>query len=365
MKNVVKKITASLGYQTNKKQILFLSDDWGSVRIKSKADQADLIKKGFKIESRFDQFDSLETNEDLELLFEVLTKYKDHNGNHPCITAVTNVANPDFNKIKEDNFQNYYFETIEQTYNRYPNTNRVLELTKEGIANKIFIPQSHGREHLQVNWWMEELQHKESYASKFFDNEFFFLGEEYLINPKRKRGIGASFDIWSLEDLTSTRQIAKSSLEIFNELYKYKSKIFTPPAMFYNPRIENDIVEQGIEWIDVGRFFKLPMLNGKDNYQFNFLGKKRKSGLKVLVRNSIYETNMTSSNNGVARCLSDIEQAFKLKQPAIISNHRASFVGGISSSNRDNGLQSLDLLLKEIFKKWPDVQFIVATDWNI
>ena len=107
MKLIVKKITASLGYQTNKKQILFLSDDWGSVRIKSKEDQADLIKKGYKVASRFDQFDSLETNEDLELLFEVLTKYKDHSGNHPCITAVTNVANPDFKKIKESDFQEY------------------------------------------------------------------------------------------------------------------------------------------------------------------------------------------------------------------------------------------------------------------
>ena len=100
-----------LGYQTDKKQILLLSDDWGSVRIKSKEDQADLIKKGFKVASRFDQFDSLETNADLELLFEVLTKYKDHNGNHPCITAVTNVANPDFKKIKESDFQEYHYET--------------------------------------------------------------------------------------------------------------------------------------------------------------------------------------------------------------------------------------------------------------
>ena len=48
MKNILKKITAKMGYQTDKKQILLLSDDWGSVRIKSKEDQADLIKKGYK-----------------------------------------------------------------------------------------------------------------------------------------------------------------------------------------------------------------------------------------------------------------------------------------------------------------------------
>ena len=117
----------------------------------------------------------METNEDLELLFEVLTKYKDHNGNHPCITAVTNVANPDFKKIKESDFQEYHYETIASTYLRYPDSDRVLNLTHEGIQNKIFIPQSHGREHVQVNWWMEELQNKDSFASKFFENEFFLF----------------------------------------------------------------------------------------------------------------------------------------------------------------------------------------------
>lgn len=49
------------------------------MRIKSKEDQAYLIKKDYKVASRFDQFDSLETNEDLELQVELLTKYKGHN----------------------------------------------------------------------------------------------------------------------------------------------------------------------------------------------------------------------------------------------------------------------------------------------
>ena len=55
MKNIIKKITAKMGYQTDKKQILLLSDDWGSVRIKSKADQTGLIHKGLKVENRFDR----------------------------------------------------------------------------------------------------------------------------------------------------------------------------------------------------------------------------------------------------------------------------------------------------------------------
>ena len=227
-----------MGYQTDKKQILLLSDDWGSVRIKSTQDQEALVKKGLIINNRFDQYDSLETNEDLELLFEVLTKYKDHNGNHPCITAVTNVANPDFKKIKESDFQEYHYETIASTYLRYPDSDRVLNLTHEGIHNKIFIPQSHGREHVQVNWWMEELQNKDSFASKFFDHEFFFLYNSLLKNNYRGRDIVAAFDVITQDDLDSQIIIAKDSLIIFDNLFGFKSKIFTPPALFYNTQIE-------------------------------------------------------------------------------------------------------------------------------
>lgn len=364
MKNLVKKISASIGYQTNKKQILFLSDDWGTVRIKSKIDQADLKEKGLKIESRFDQFDALETNEDLELLFEVLTKYKDHNGNHPCITAVTNVANPDFKKIKEDNFQNYHYETIEETYKRYPKSDKVLKLALEGIQNKIFIPQSHGREHLQINWWMEELQHKQCFASTFFENEFFFMNQKYLQNPKRNRDLAAAFDLIDHRDLNLQKDIITSALDIFYDLYKFKSKLFTPPALFYNPQIEESLNRGGVELIDVGRLFKVPQTDGTERWQFNYLGRKKRSGLKVLVRNAMFESNISQSESAVDRCLYDIDQAFKLRQPAIISNHRACFVGRIDEDNRKKGLIELDLLFSKIIKKWTDVEFISINKLN-
>lgn len=353
-----------MGYQTDKKQILLLSDDWGSVRIKSTQDQEALVKKGLIINNRFDQYDSLETNEDLELLFEVLTKYKDHNGNHPCITAVTNVANPDFKKIKESDFQEYHYETIASTYLRYPNSDRVLNLTHEGIHNKIFIPQSHGREHVQVNWWMSELKNINSFAREFFDHEFFFLYNSLLKNNYRGRDIVAAFDVLTQDDLDSQIIIAKDSLIIFDNLFGFKSKIFTPPALFYNPQIEEIIKREGIDWIDASRLFKVPQTDGTEKWQFNYLGRKKKSGLKVLVRNAMFESNISQSESAVDRCLYDIEQAFKLRQPAIISNHRACFTGRIDDNNRRKGLFELDLLFSIIVKKWPDVEFISINELN-
>lgn len=362
MRELIKRILDIPSIKTNKNQIIILSDDWGSVRIRSKKDQEALVKKGLKIDNRFDKYDTLETNEDLELLFEVLTKYKDQHGNHPVITAVSNVANPDFTQIQGAGFKEYFFETIDQTYQRYPDSDRVLSLVKEGIHNKIFIPQSHGREHVQVNWWMRELGVQNSPARNFFEYEFFFLGPKYLNFSKRNRGIAAAFDVWDKHDLEAQLNVLKSGLEIFQKLYGFSSSVFTPPAMYYNPRLEKTVFDSGVNWLDVGRFFKVPKVGGGESWQINYLGRQKKSGLKVLVRNAVFEPNMLETDNGVSRALYDIESAFKAKQPAILSNHRAAFVGRIDSKNRDKGLKAFDDLLMKILNKWPYVEFVGANN---
>ena len=50
-----------------------------------------------------------------ELLFELLEKHKDAKGNSAVFTAVSVVANPDFEKIKANDYKEYYFETFDKT----------------------------------------------------------------------------------------------------------------------------------------------------------------------------------------------------------------------------------------------------------
>jgi hypothetical protein len=362
MKQLIKKLTAKLGYQTDKKQILILSDDWGSVRLKSLKDRESLRHKGIDVDAnRFDQFDCLESNKDLEGLFEILTKHKDHLGNHPCITAVTNVANPNFEAINDSGFKEYHFERIVDTHKRYPGSDCVFKLTKEGIANKIFLPQSHVREHLQINWWMAELQNPESMARKVFEEEFFFLGKKNVTN-KKIVGLGGSLNCLYKEDFIEVPKITKSALKIFSEVYGYKSNYICPPAQFYPEDILPILSSQEIKWLDVARTQKVARLNKKPKQSFRILGQKSKYGFKYLVRNAVFETNFSKHDNGVNSCIKDIQDAFDCNQPAIISNHRASFVGGIEEQNRARGLKALDALLIEILIRWPDVEFININD---
>ena len=348
--------------KTDQKLILITSDDWGCKRLKSKETILQLRELGYSPEfNRFDNLDMLERNKDIEGLFEILLKHKDHQGHHPTLTAITNVANPDFKKIEEGGFTEYHYETIEKSYRNNPDSDQVLNLIKKGIAEKIYSPQLHNREHLQVNWWMKELQNKESFSSKVFELEFFFIPTAQLMNM-RKNGLGAALDVWDRDDIASQKEIIKSGCSIFRDIFGYNSNYFVPPAMLYNKELEPVLFEQGIKMLDVQRIQKMPVGDGRDKLKIHYLGKKSKHGLFYAIRNVVFEPNLIPGSDGVDTCLTEIETAFNNRQPAIISNHRVSFVGGISESNRTHGLKALDKLLTKILVKWPDVRFIDTTD---
>lgn len=364
IRGLLKKVANLPAITTEGKKVLLMSDDWGSIRIRFKKDQQSLIDKGLSITNRFDRFDGLETNRDLEHLFEVLTSYKDQNDNYPVITAVTNVANPNFHKIRESKFREYHYETIDLSYRKTPDSDRALKLVNEGIKNRIFVPQSHGREHVQINWWMKELQDSNSFARQVFDDEFFFIPGSMMSTNYRKKGVGAAFDVWGQEDLDLQKKTVQSALEIFARLFGYKSVCFTPPAMFYHPSLEPTMFTNGVKWLDVGRVLKTPRVGGGHRWQLNYLGRKKKSGLRVLVRNAVFEPNLHGTSASVDHCMKGIATAFKNRQPAIISNHRAAFVGRIDKNNRTQGLRALDQLLERIIKTWPDVEFMSLPDYS-
>ncbi len=104
------------------------------------------IKAGYRVDlNPYERYDSLESHDDLELLFELLVSFKDFRGNHPVITANCVVANPDFNKIKSNNYGKYAFEHVTDTFKRYPKHEKGFELWKQGLSEHIFSPQFHAR----------------------------------------------------------------------------------------------------------------------------------------------------------------------------------------------------------------------------
>ena len=105
--HILRNIINTFGYKTNRKIVVFESDDWGSIRMPSKLAYSNLLKKGIGVDkSLYDTLDSLEKKEDLEALFTVL---QDNKSDHslPIFTFNTVIQNPDFYKIKENNILSY------------------------------------------------------------------------------------------------------------------------------------------------------------------------------------------------------------------------------------------------------------------
>ena len=127
------------GIEISRKIVVFESDDWGSIRMPSSEVYDKLVAHGLRVEQcQFMRYDSIANSEDFELLFDLLTRYKDNNGNHPVITANTIVANPDFDKIRDSNYQQYFYEPFTETIKQYSNSS--FELWKQGMELNIFYP---------------------------------------------------------------------------------------------------------------------------------------------------------------------------------------------------------------------------------
>lgn len=92
----------------------------------------------------------------------------------------------------------------------------------------------------------------------------------------------------------------------------------------------------------------------------NFCGKKSPYGLIYLMRNCFFEPSQNSGN--AAECLNRIKIAFRWHKPATISMHRLNVIGSIDESNRTRNLADLKWLLKEIIRRYPDVEFMTSDE---
>lgn len=350
----------SYGVKTNRKIVVFLVDDYGTIRISSNEALQKLQQVAPNVvNNRFNQFDDIASVDDLTALFEILTSVKDKNSNHAVFTPMTVVANPNFEAIKESDFTQYFYESFYDTLEGRTDGKEVITLWRQGIDEGIFMPEFHGREHLNTRFWLEYLQKKDINVFKAF--EFESIGIEPAVSSKK--GYMAAFDVWNKEHLAELNAIVADGLNIFEELFGYRATLFTPSALLHNDKLHPDLYKNGIHFIDMARNRNEPQLDGTYKKRFHYMGQKNKNGQRYITRNVMFEPNK-GQKDWVNSAIKEMEIAFTFKKPAIISSHRVNFVSGKSESNRQRGLYILKELLTQIVKKWPDVEFLSARELN-
>lgn len=338
------------GWRTKRKIVVIESDDWGSIRMPSRDIYEKLLAEGYRVDlNKYERNDSIATEEDLDKLFDILSKYRDINGNHPIVTANCVVANPDFDKIKASNFQKYYYEPFTKTLKRYRNCEHSFELWEQGMYEGLFKPQFHGREHLNVARWMNFLQ-TDADTRHVFD--YGLMG----LFPKGDNMMN-HFQV-ALDDCIYKGQSICDrlieGLDLFESLFKYRSKTFIAPCYTWNPLVEKSLFNHGI----IGIQGMVYQYNPGEKCIRHWQGTRNRLGQIYTIRNCFFEPTICPNLDSVSDCLYRIKCAFRWRKPAIISSHRINFIGSIHEENRNKNLRKFDNLLSRIIHQWPDVEFM-------
>lgn len=345
-------IYARKDFRTSRHIVVFESDDWGSIRMSNKADWNALLQKGYAVDKRpYERFDTLESPQDVEALFEVLRKHKDSQGRHPVITANMLMANPDFDKIRKHNFQEYFYEPIADTYSRYFGSSQVLDLMKQGYAEGLIMPQSHGREHFNIAEWIKALQRGDEDVMKAFD--YGMCGIAPKAHPEEGNHFMVALRATDETDQKVVDESVKEGLELFNALWGFSSKTFVAPCYAWNGRIEKILAEHGVQLIQSSRVSKPVYQQGAT---YRYAGQHNQYGQTYSIRNCAFEP-ANAVDDEADKALSQIKNAFDEKKIAVFSTHRINYVGGLDENNRTKNLKLLDKLLTGIEKQYSDVEF--------
>ncbi len=352
------------GWKTRRKIVVISVDDYGNVRLHSKKAREQLDSAGLKILSSFDALDALETRQDLEMLYEALQSVKDINGRNAVFTPFALPCNIDFEKMETENYGQYHYEILPQTFEKlsalFPaDYQGTWNLWKQGIEEKIMVPQFHGREHLNLKVFEEKLAVKDHEILTALKNRSY---TSISNSGYSTISFTAAFEFWKFEENDRFHIVIEDGINQFEKVFGYKAVHFNPPGGREHPVIHETLKQNGIKFLDTPFLKTEHQGNGKFIRVLNYTGKKNASNQIYEVRNVVFEPTDDSRNNWVEFTLKQIETAFYWNRPAIISSHRVNFCGHIDPKNRAKGINSLKELLHAIIKKWPDVEFMSANE---
>ncbi|HQP76952.1 MAG TPA: polysaccharide (de)acetylase [Saprospiraceae bacterium] len=361
---IIRRNLASVpGWKTRRKLVVIESDDWGSLRMPDTETFTALQRAGIDIMSDdgaiFNAYDTLADSDDLSGLFEVLSSVRDQNGLCAVMTPVSVVANPDFDSIRKNGFKTYFFEPFTETLKKFKGCEDSFKLWQEGIRRRIFVPQFHGREHLNVKAWLRALDNGNKNAKIAFNHGFWGMSTQS--DPDIGLEFQAAFDYINPVDLDYHKEVITTGLDLFSELFGYRASYFVPPNGPFSSNLETALVDNGIKYISMPRIYNEPVGFGRSTKMFNWMGKTTRQGLKVITRNCFFEP-ATSGKDWVDSCLSEISKSFRFYNPAVLSTHRVNYVGRLSVVNRERGLNQLSKLLVRITQRWPEVEFITSDE---
>lgn len=360
MNNIKKYLIGNLknipGWKTNKKIIVFESDDWGSERVRDVKHANKLVEERIITLIQNDKIaylDGLERENDIEALGDLFSSVTSQEGRMPVFTPFMNMGNPDYEYIKKNEYQIFNWKGLEQTYSD-DGSGKHLKLLTNLISEGLFEPQLHGREHLNSIAWMESYNINPKLFLKAF--ELNFANITVPGNPKVLNGLRASYFVGRKKDLAFIQKSLEDAVAEFSKTFGYSSTVFDAPNAVFHKELEKTLSKVGIKSIVTPFYRNEPDFNGSVNKSPRYgFGDRNSNGQIYHIRNCMFEPY-----KGVQpeTTMGMINMCFRWNKPAVISTHRVNYTGRVDESMRDNSLKALKSLLTLIVKKWPDVEFM-------
>lgn len=346
------------------KIVVFESDDWGMTRTMSKK-SLERLKKFFPSNyiNVYEEFDSLERNKDVSGLLEVLIKHKTPQGIRPNFTLNNIVANPNFTEIINSNFRNYHYEPFTETLSNYNDSSAVIQTCKEGVAEGVLSIEFHGREHLNINRWMNSLVEGNSLLRKAVSEGHIAHSDNYP--PSGRRDYLDAFGFAYKSQFETEESIISSGLDIFKRVWGFQPTSFIAPCYTWHSNIEPYLFKNGVKFIQGNRVQRVPHKNETLEVKrtYNWHGKKHRSGLLSVTRSFDFEP-VTAKNKleYLDKKMFELNNYLSNRMPVVISSHRVNYIGRISERNRDENLNLLDKFLAFIVETHPDVVFLSSAE---
>ena len=219
-----------------------------------------------------------------------------------------------------------------------PNVIECCLCIRKESSRKIFRPQFHGREHVNVTNWMKALQARDKYTLLAFQQNMFTVHTQKNIFSARSEFLDA---FGNADELDAYSHIVKEGLDLFENIHGYTATSFIAPCYTWPSGLNTVLKDNGILYLQGGRVQKEPDNRGKKTFKknYHFIGQRNENAQTYLVRNASFEVVENPDKDWVDSCLKEIETTFKYKKPAIISTHRVNFMSGINPQNRVRNLK--------------------------
>ena len=334
--------------------IVFESDDWGLCgEGRDQQVQSDLVSKGYvDIDSNFlapMYKNTLESESDLDNLSNSLAKFKDRLGRSPIFTANMVVSNPDFERIKQNRFSQYFAIPISKGFpTGWHDWATTVRGWKKAINRKVWLPEYHGFSHFNYRNWIRGLGKGDQRLMDFFNRSMVTYSVRFRVLSEYGVHIGNRWDFQSFGEQYSD---ICAGFDIFNSLFGRFPRTTIPPNNVWNPDTYRAFLKSKVRFIQ----------SEKESLKSNLGARNTNISLIPDVFNSILlrfsslckqyrNVHLEYNDENESAAVVSSTNCFVSGVPAIVGTHRVNYVSGVDPNLPRKNLKRLENYLHSVLE---------------